>query len=209
MAMLPQGHTKPGCCTATKDTVTFGQRCCLGPRLGPWSWCSQGLWWCPRPILAQRVIGTMSRWASPALHWPCPSLDTAAGELALSLRGELHPSPPALRKDGPTLHHRCVPHLGSTLELTLWSGRKVSQLRGQGAGPPPPTHTLSSMWWYEWEKDALPPLTHFYLGQVRGLAPGSHEWKRKLWLILAAAHKTAGPPLCLASILELILWLGT
>lgn len=35
--------------------------------------------------------------------WPCPSLETAAGELAPSPRGELAP---ALRRDGPTPHHR-------------------------------------------------------------------------------------------------------
>lgn len=69
-------------------------------------------------MLAQEVIVTM-------LCWPCPSMDTASGELD-EYSGESSPKS-AFRTDVPTPHHRHVSSLDSILELTLWLESLVSQ----------------------------------------------------------------------------------
>lgn len=45
--------------------------------------------------------------------WPCPLVNTLSGKLALSCQGRI------FRKDGSRPHHRSIPHLASTSELSL------------------------------------------------------------------------------------------
>lgn len=87
-------------------------------------------------LLAQRSLEPCCDESSSTLCWPwggwlCPSLDTVAGELALPLWEEITQAP---GKDDLTLHHRHVPQLGSTLEMTLCSGGRRAYTEGIRTG---------------------------------------------------------------------------
>ena len=69
---------------------------------------------------------------SPALHlsygwWPCPTLDTGAAMLALSLRGQLALPPPCTQEGWLCPSAMAAAILGSTLKLTMLDVAQMSQ----------------------------------------------------------------------------------
>lgn len=101
--------------------------------------------------------------------WPCPSLDSTSGKLALPRKDKLTPSL-TLEKYGPTPHHRHASHLGSTLELTLALGTQVSR-----------------PWGHESRRaDPAPLLCHVVVLAMKWCSPSLHP-------LLPVSGKRAGP----------------
>lgn len=91
------------------------------------------------------------RWAEPATPFTGPGLADPAPRRILQQESWPHPSGESdplkspfgvLGKDGSTPHHRCIPHLGRTLELTVFVGY-AGEHGNRRAGPTP----LVRHWW--------------------------------------------------------------
>lgn len=118
-------------------------------------------------------VSTEGHWNHAVLSQFCPSLDTVEGEMAPHLRRELVPT---LGKDCLIPYHRHAYHLGSMIELALFSVCRWDSLKGMWAWE----LTLSSLI-FSLQQSCLGKVDMYFMTQH--IACQIEAFNKHIWMI--------------------------